>query len=106
MVTLGKDEQGATRIKLWSTEGSAQGPSLLRTIDCFAGKHAEAVVTELAVHDSQPQLIYALGLSTGYVLVLRADTGVPTPCKLPTYTDVTIHIPVMPKISYLLANLL
>ena len=79
MVSLGKDEHGATKIKLWNTEGSGQGPALLRTIDCFVGKHNEAMVTELAVHDSQPQLVYALGLSTGYVLVLRADTGTPTP---------------------------
>ena len=97
MVTLGKDEQGATKIKLWNTEGSVQGPALLRTIDCFVGKHTEAVVTELAVHDSQPQLIYALGLSTGYVLVLRADTGILTPCNYPPpIFIVTMHISVAP----------
>lgn len=75
MVTLGRDDSGAAKLKLWSAEDSGRGPSLLRTIDCLGMKHADAGVTELAVHDSHPQLVHALGLSTGYVLVLKADTG-------------------------------
>ncbi len=66
LVTLGKDETGAARLKLWNVGEPGRGPALLRTIDCFAGKHAGAVITQLAVHDSQPQLVYALGLATGY----------------------------------------
>jgi len=75
LVTLGRDDSGAAKLKLWSAEDSGRGPSLLRTIDCLGMKHADAGVTELAVHDSHPQLVHALGLSTGYVLVLKADTG-------------------------------
>jgi hypothetical protein len=85
LVTLGKEDAG-TKLKVWSTEDTGRAPSVLRTIDCFGGKHAEAGVTELAVHNSHPQLVYALGLSTGYVLVLRADTGVPSLLTPPLLT--------------------
>ena len=78
LITLGKDE-ATTNLKVWNPDSwskSGRGPVLLRTVECFDGKHSEAEVTQLAISEgSWPKLTYALGLSNGHVSVLQADTG-------------------------------
>lgn len=75
-MSLGKDSNGF-RLKAWSckdVDGSTP-PSQLRAIDCFAGKQSSAEINQVAVHSAWPQIVYALGLATGEVLLIRADTG-------------------------------
>ena len=77
LVTLGKDE-GGPKIKVWSCQDpqpNDRPPALLRTLDCFVTKQGNPDVSQLAVHNSWPQLVYALGLSDGSVTLIRADTG-------------------------------
>lgn len=85
-MTLGQDEAGLN-IKVWNTDSwsrTADAPALLRTIDALGGKKADAVTTQLAVYEgSWPQLTYAVGLSSGKVVLLVADTGA-FPCSSAT----------------------
>lgn len=78
LVSLGQDDT-ASHFKVWSIDSwakTAKSPTLLRAIDVFAGKHAEAQVTQLAIYEgSWPQLTYAVGLASGFVLIVKADTG-------------------------------
>lgn len=78
LITLGQ-EDNTTHIRVWNVESwgkLAKAPVLLRTLDVFTGKQAAAEVTLLALHEGTwPQLTYAVGLASGTVLVLRADTG-------------------------------
>lgn len=56
-------------------EGGRKQPALLRSLDCFPGKQEVTEISHMAVHNSWPQLVYALGLANGTIILLKADTG-------------------------------
>ena len=74
LVSLGRDENGP-KIKAWNCGSSNKPPVLLRALDCFPAKQDATEISLMAVHNSWPQLVYALGLANGNVILLRADTG-------------------------------
>lgn len=77
MVSLGKDSNG-TRIKAWSRPKDSSHTNQLtqlRAIDCFTGKQSHSEVKQMTVHNAWPQLLYALGLADGSILLIRGDTG-------------------------------
>ena len=78
LLSIGRDDNVA-RLKAWSckdSDGGRKQPSLLRALDCFPGKQDASEITQMAVHDAWPQLLYAIGLANGTVLLLWADTGI------------------------------
>lgn len=74
IVTLGKDT--VATLKVWKKDTEAGKPLvLLRTLNCLAGKDDQTAVLHLAVHSTGYRLIYACGLSTGQIIILKAGTG-------------------------------